>query len=58
MRDQIIPNQSNFVIRDREDPSAYFEIPYEMEIQTPKLDGFSSERQIKGKNLKVGKMTV
>ena len=28
MRDQIIPNQFNFVVRDREDPSAYCKIPY------------------------------
>ena len=26
MRDQIIPNHSNFVIKDRKDQSAYFEI--------------------------------
>ena len=24
MRDQMIPNQSNFVIKDRDNPSAYF----------------------------------
>ena len=47
MRDQIILNYSNIVTRDREDPLRYFEIPYTSEIQTPKLDEFSSERQIK-----------
>ena len=49
MRDHIIPNQSNFVIKDQEDPSAYFGVPYRSEIQTPKLDEFSSDKQIKRK---------
>ena len=49
MRDLIIPNHSNFVTWDREDPSVYFEIPYKTEMQTPKLDEFSWERQIKRK---------
>ena len=32
MRDHIIPNHSNFVTRDREDPLVHFEIPYKSEI--------------------------
>ena len=55
MRDQIIPNHSNFVTRDREDQLVHSEIPYKSEIQTPKLDEFSLQRQIKEKNIKGGK---
>ena len=47
MRDQIFPSQYNFVIRNRNNPSAYFEIPYKSEIQTPRLGESSSKRQIK-----------
>ena len=47
LRDQNISNQSNFAIRDGDNPSAYFEIPLKSEIQTPKLDKSSSERQIR-----------
>ena len=46
MGDQIIPNQSNFVLKDREDPSAHFRVPYRLEIQTPKLGEISLEKQI------------
>ena len=46
MRNQTIPNQSNFARKDREDPSTYFRVPCRTEIQTPKLDEFTSERQI------------
>ena len=35
IRNQTIPNQSNFVRKDREDLSTYFGVPYRMEIQTP-----------------------
>ena len=46
MRNQKIPNKSNCVRKDREDPSPHFGIPYRTEIQAPTLDKFTSERHI------------
>ena len=42
---QTIPNQANFVRKDRGDSLTYFGVPYITEMQTPKLDKFTSERQ-------------
>ena len=46
MRNQTIPIESNFVRKDREDSPTYFGVPYRLEIQIPKLEEFTSERQI------------
>ena len=52
MGKQTIHNQNNFVRKDREDSFTYFGVPYRTEIQTPRLDEFTSERQGTRKNLK------
>ena len=40
MRNWTIPDQSNFVRKDKEDSLTYFGFPYRTEMQTPKLDEF------------------
>ena len=42
---QTIPNETNFVRKDREDSLTYFGVPYRTEMQTPRLGEFTSERQ-------------
>ena len=45
MRNQTIPYQFHFVRKDREDSLTYFGVPYRTEMQAPKLDEFTLERQ-------------
>ena len=45
MGQQTTPNQTNFVRKNREDSITYFEVPYRTEMQTPKSDKFTPERQ-------------
>ena len=45
IRKQTFHNQTNFVIKDREDSLKYYGVPYRTEMQTPRLDKFTSDRK-------------
>ena len=46
MRNQTIPNQSNFVRKGEKTNQHIMEFPCQTEIQPPKIDELNSERQI------------
>ena len=55
---QTIPYQPDFVRKDRENSLTYVAAPYRTEIQTPKLDEFTLERQAIRQKSQSGEVNV